>query len=226
MADTATVSEQELDRLEVLLDDPALAEAMRLDEIQGFLCAVLTGPQPVRAEDCLDTILGEGEASAVRSEASELVGRIAAQVEHQLSGEERFALWLYPQTEAEDAAMDYGPWCMAYLHGVDASIEDWFDSLDEEETAFLDECLYPLIVVTGEAEAAAREHGEEWPVGEELAELMKECEEQVPGMVEDIHRFWRAKRGRPTQRRETPKVGRNDPCPCGSGKKYKQCCGA
>ncbi len=30
--------------------------------------------------------------------------------------------------------------------------------------------------------------------------------------------------GRP-RRREGPKVGRNDPCPCGSGKKYKQCCG-
>ena len=28
-----------------------------------------------------------------------------------------------------------------------------------------------------------------------------------------------------TIRRTTPKVGRNDPCPCGSGKKYKQCCG-
>jgi preprotein translocase subunit SecA len=26
-------------------------------------------------------------------------------------------------------------------------------------------------------------------------------------------------------KREMPKVGRNDPCPCGSGKKYKQCCG-
>lgn len=27
-------------------------------------------------------------------------------------------------------------------------------------------------------------------------------------------------------RRATPKVGRNEPCPCGSGKKYKKCCGA
>ncbi len=27
-------------------------------------------------------------------------------------------------------------------------------------------------------------------------------------------------------RRSTPKVGRNEPCPCGSGKKYKKCCGA
>jgi len=29
----------------------------------------------------------------------------------------------------------------------------------------------------------------------------------------------------PAVRRESPKVGRNDPCPCGSGKKYKNCCG-
>ena len=29
-----------------------------------------------------------------------------------------------------------------------------------------------------------------------------------------------------TYRREGPKIGRNDPCPCGSGKKYKKCCGA
>ena len=28
-----------------------------------------------------------------------------------------------------------------------------------------------------------------------------------------------------TYKREQPKVGRNDPCPCGSGKKYKNCCG-
>ena len=28
-----------------------------------------------------------------------------------------------------------------------------------------------------------------------------------------------------TFHREFPKVGRNDPCPCGSGKKYKKCCG-
>jgi uncharacterized protein len=83
-----------------------------------------------------------------------------------------------------------------------------------------------LIVLTGEAEAAAKEHGEPWPTGDELVELMKDCEEEVPGAVEAIHRFWLAKRGAPTHRRDAPKVGRNDPCPCGSGKKYKQCCGA
>ena len=30
----------------------------------------------------------------------------------------------------------------------------------------------------------------------------------------------------PNLTRPGPKIGRNDPCPCGSGKKYKKCCGA
>ena len=30
----------------------------------------------------------------------------------------------------------------------------------------------------------------------------------------------------PPAKRAAPKVGRNDPCPCGSGKKHKRCCGA
>ena len=35
----------------------------------------------------------------------------------------------------------------------------------------------------------------------------------------------RERRKPETVRRDAPKVGRNDPCPCGSGKKYKHCCG-
>jgi preprotein translocase subunit SecA len=30
---------------------------------------------------------------------------------------------------------------------------------------------------------------------------------------------------KPVVRRASERVGRNEPCPCGSGKKYKQCCG-
>ncbi|MBI4967919.1 MAG: SEC-C domain-containing protein [Rhodospirillales bacterium] len=31
---------------------------------------------------------------------------------------------------------------------------------------------------------------------------------------------------KPPPRQTGPKIGRNDPCPCGSGRKYKKCCGA
>ena len=38
--------------------------------------------------------------------------------------------------------------------------------------------------------------------------------------------FVKQKKSIPTPAQPTPKVGRNHPCPCGSGKKYKKCCGA
>lgn len=46
---------------------------------------------------------------------------------------------------------------------------------------------------------------------------------------ERIEGLWRYAEGEVvpmTVVRQGPKVGRNDPCPCGSGKKYKKCCGA
>lgn len=46
-------------------------------------------------------------------------------------------------------------------------------------------------------------------------------EEDIRGLLVSI----RDSKGKPVQR-EGSKVGRNDPCPCGSGKKYKRCCGA
>ncbi|MBQ9275608.1 MAG: SEC-C domain-containing protein [Succinivibrio sp.] len=43
--------------------------------------------------------------------------------------------------------------------------------------------------------------------------------------ISDAARLLDPTRYRQPAKRSTPKVGRNDPCPCGSGKKYKKCCG-
>jgi hypothetical protein len=48
--------------------------------------------------------------------------------------------------------------------------------------------------------------------GKTPAEMLEDNPGLIPPKVE-------------TFRREEPRVGRNDPCPCGSGKKYKKCCG-
>ena len=233
----AQLADEQLDRLETLLDDPALSEAMRLDEIQGFLCAALSGPQAIPEENWLVDVLGSEEALASEAgrEATELLRAFAVALEAELAAGEPPVLLLYPKEDNEDSPSDYLPWCQAYLAGVDAAEEDWFETLGEEEAeddedirdeiTYLDERLFPLMVLTGEAEAAAREHGEEWPEDEELAQANNDCEEDLPQAVTDIYRFWLAKRGTQTIRREEPKVGRNDPCPCGSGKKFKQCCG-
>jgi uncharacterized protein len=50
---------------------------------------------------------------------------------------------------------------------------------------------------------------------------------EVEAAIPEIRRFWLPHRKSAVAQvqRETPKVGRNDPCPCGSGKKFKKCCG-
>ena len=223
-----------LDRLEALLEDPALEEAMRLDEVQGYLCAALSGPTQIEPDDRLIDILGNEEAldSDAGREAAEIIRRFAEVLEADLAAGNPPVLLLYPKDESEDSASDYLPWCQAYLAGVDQATDDWFECLEEdrsedaeEQINYLDERLFPLMVLTGEAEAAAKEHGEEWPEGDERAEIEQECEEDLPQAVVDIYRFWLAKRGVDTIRNDEPKVGRNDPCPCGSWKKFKQCCG-
>lgn len=227
----ALINDSDLDRLEALLDEAAHDDVFRLDEMQAYFCAALAGPSPMALEDQVRAVLGEhlDLNHHASHELVELVRRLAGHVAAQLTdgaGGADWSLWLYPTSEAPDAPMDYGPWCMAYLHGVDAAPEDWFDALDDEQAEFLDECLYPLLVLSGEAEAAAKEHKEPWPNGEELDELMTECAEMLPDVVLKMHRFWVVRRGSGTVRRSGEKQGRNDPCACGSGKKYKQCCGA
>lgn len=44
---------------------------------------------------------------------------------------------------------------------------------------------------------------------------------RLGALVAELHAYWLSKR---QVVHTTPKVGRNDPCPCGSGKKHKKCC--
>ncbi len=68
-----------------------------------------------------------------------------------------------------------------------------------------------------------------------VVEFIAHCE--INGVASQLHEisefshdgerwFYVDGSGQQPIRRETPKVGRNQPCPCGSGKKYKKCCGA
>ena len=59
------------------------------------------------------------------------------------------------------------------------------------------------------------------------AAVIRKWKKNFVDCVLDAHDYWLQRRLTPnTVRREQPKVGRNEPCPCGSGKKFKQCHGA
>lgn len=57
---------------------------------------------------------------------------------------------------------------------------------------------------------------------EKLQEVMKMSYEDLLAQADKPHKVYG---GKGTYHRNTDKIGRNDLCPCGSGKKYKQCCG-
>lgn len=70
-----------------------------------------------------------------------------------------------------------------------------------------------------------RWHEEELRARERAAKMVAEIEEDAPFPEPDSDGGgWPVPPGQLLK--EGPKVGRNDPCPCGSGKKYKKCCGA
>lgn len=230
----APLIDADLLRLEQLLADPALQQAMRLDEAQAYLCAALAGPQPMAEAQWLGEVLGDAATSAddTGREATDLLRRLAAELAAGLACGEPPILLLYAKEGDASDDSDYVPWCQAYLHGVDSAPIDWFDALgaaddkeDSEEICYLDEQLFPLFMLTGDAAAAAAAAGEEWLSGRDLDHMRNECEEKLPQAVTNIYRFWVAQRSVRTFRHEQARIGRNEPCPCGSGMKYKRCCG-
>lgn len=64
---------------------------------------------------------------------------------------------------------------------------------------------------------------------EELSQTMEEAIEILPATVMGIAHYWRMpaaqQKNLVTSLHAATRIGRNDPCPCGSGKKFKKCCG-
>jgi len=57
-------------------------------------------------------------------------------------------------------------------------------------------------------------------------EVQQEMRTALPYCVEEIYKSGLARSSFGTPLRlQTAKTGRNEPCPCGSGKKFKKCCG-
>ncbi|NDV12906.1 YecA family protein [Crenobacter caeni] len=212
-------TDADLARLEALLTPlSADGSTMRADEVQGFFCAVASGPDALPFDEVLAEVLGDapgfaGDAEA--AEARELLTRMYFHVEQQLAAGQLPEMLLY---EDDDGEADYWPWCNAYLYALDVVPTDWFETADDEG---FEDLLYPVMALGGIFE---QEDGEDLVTftDAEIEGFKDELEEAVLA----VYGYWRAKQNAPvTLRREGDKVGRNDPCPCGSGKKYKACCG-
>ena len=214
-----TFDEAARSRLMELLDAKSEAHnTMRCDEVQGFMTALLSGPDALNPTNWLPEILGEESLfdAKERTEIERLVMAMAADMRMKLNEKILPDLWFY---EDEAGNPDFYTWCNAYLYALDIVPTDWFEAVDQEE---FEDLFYPIMALGGiyddEENGEVILHLNE----KELIQL----ESDLPHVLLDIYWYWQAIINKPqTVRREGEKVGRNNPCPCGSGKKYKACCG-
>ena len=214
-----TFDEAARSRLMELLDAKSEAHnTMRCDEVQGFMMALLSGPDALNPINWLPEILGEESLfdAKERTEIERLVMAMAADMRMKLNEKILPDLWFY---EDEAGNPDFYTWCNAYLYALDIVPTDWFEAVDQEE---FEDLFYPIMALGGIYDD--EENGE---VILHLNEKeLTQLESDLPHVLLDIYWYWQAIINKPqTVRREGEKVGRNDPCPCGSGKKYKACCG-
>ncbi|WP_107737471.1 YecA family protein [Neisseria subflava] len=213
-----TFDEAARSRLMELLDAKSEAHnTMRCDEVQGFMIALLSGPDALNPTNWLPEILGEESLfdAKERTEIERLVMAMAADMRMKLNEKTLPDLWFY---EDEAGNPDFYTWCNAYLYALDIVPTDWFEAVDQEE---FEDLFYPIMALGGIYDD--EENGE---VILHLNEKeLTQLESDLPHVLLDIYWYWQAIINKPqTVRREGEKVGRNDPCPCGSGKKYKACC--
>jgi uncharacterized protein len=225
---TQTMTEQELDQLESMLDSEIFkGEAMTLDMLQGYLCAVISGPDAIPPSVWLPEALGEAPeypSSVQAEEAMGLVMKFYNTLAATLANQEEFDLILYSLEENPDE-LDYAPWCDGYVFGSQIGETNWFEAAGEYAEDLGDK-MEVFFLLSGLLKEDALESKEPWLSEKEEKRRMALAREAFPSTIGALYQFWLAQRAIPSPvRRESPKVGRNDPCPCGSGKKFKQCCG-
>jgi len=222
----ARFTESDLDRLEAWLLDPERGEdALTPDGLQGMLCAVVSAPAPIPASTWMPAALGEDGRFASDEERARVEPLLQAfhdDVADQLNAGEHLDMVLYGDDGSEDQDASLAEWCDGYLLGVRLAGPAWHDQVSEEE---LDEMLMPFAILSGRAKEAALEDGQAWVDPAEERRMIDEARASLIDVILDNRAYWFDRSIPETVRRAAPKVGRNDPCPCGSSKKYKHCHG-
>lgn len=200
------------ERLAELLAQLPRGEAMQLDELQGLAVAVSMAGGYDDASGDWFSAAAAGDDSRER----EILTLLEAYRLATARALEEGSLVIEGRT-TRTGRIDYEPWCRAFLNGVEAG--DWFALADADE---LEELLFPIDVVAD----ALPERQRATYAPAQWRDLVHECTQGLPQSVERLRDYWRILRSPPPpMRRDQPKVGRNDPCPCGSGKKHKHCHG-
>lgn len=225
-----TLNDEELDFLDRFLldriDDDADMEGkddgvLDISELDGFFTAIVSGPVLIHPSRWLPAVWGDFEPEWERAEDFE--GVVSLMVRH-MNG--IVATLMEQPGDFEPLFMEntlkgktytiVDEWCEGYVRGVALAADLWATGGLE-----MDILLMPIRAFTSETDWRAHDLSSD-------VEIDNIRNAITPNMRE-IHAYWLARREDDASspvpiRRSEPSVGRNDPCPCGSGKKFKKCC--
>jgi uncharacterized protein len=204
-----------------LQSDDAPPECMMLSDLDGFLTGIAAGPEPISPAEWLPVVWGE-EAPAftdpARAKAAEAVilGRYQ-QIAREI-GDGSFQPILWRGADGQTIATD---WAEGFMMAVALRSERW-DELFSTEAALL---MASITVLCGdEAEDGFA------LTPEERRRALESAAEALPDAVCAIAGYWRMPEVEKAKfladLRDSFKAGDDEPCPCGSGRKFKDCCGA
>ena len=234
------LDDAQIARLSDLLEQRAVPfRGFNLEALDGFLSALVVAPSPVPVEEWEPAVWGgkpprwdsEAEAAEVRNL---LLGHWNMCAARARNGEEDLPehlmplMWLPDEPgDGEDALaedeLDVGrEWAMGFFEGVALREDGWDQWLDAHD--WIDE-IFALLERLATGEIANDEDPSQAPAPLPYRERL-EIVMELPGMLADLnhHHIAELTPRTPIRREEGP--GRNEPCPCGSGKKHKKCCGA
>ena len=225
------LSEDEFDELDhFLLYEVDTEEGMTLDMADGFLHAIAIGPTTLHPKQWLPKIWGTLEMMPPMDSIEQLnhvLGLVMRHFNSIVAGLEghpseitpRWSISTYAGDEQEYE--DAEAWAYGFVQGMKLCWNDWQTLLSTPQG----QAWFRPIALLGEDEFSADQ--------DELTRtpaMRAELAQQIPQAVLAMHAHWLPLRHavveRTVARSMQPKVGRNEPCPCGSGKKFKKCCGA
>ena len=210
-----------------------------LDQYHGALTAALSCPEPIRDGDLALLVLGEDYRDDHPWFEDDEIYTAQIIFENEL-GEalalKKFDLLEhYPQNPADKKPSEkFSRWCQGYLHGYTLTEEIWqeaYKPLSAEGLGDLEDnhaALIDMIAAVADWEMALAESEDPQRLLDNTGMLFDTIKESILDIsqlalaLEDARIEYEAEHQ--TYTRPLPKTGRNDPCPCGSGKKYKKCC--
>jgi len=204
---------------------PEPADPMTLSELDGYLAGVMVCPDLVMPSEWLPLVWGvkdDGtEAGPVFENETQLhttvdlVMTIYHLISRRLgSGDGRYAPIYDVHSETGEVVCVF--WLLGFSRAMSLRPESWLEiARGDDDDAAMALSILMALATAGDAETDLPD--------DELEELLAEAPEMIPYYVQELN-DWRLHRDA-SPLPATLKVGRNAPCPCGSGKKYKKCCG-